>query len=204
MDGTKPNEKSLVYSDAKKITIDGDRTIAAAYFTKSGQMLGAPTMKSYVISKSTGKTYSLSKEPKKYNGGEKYALTNGIRGDNNSNDPWVGFQGENFDFTMDFGQKTFFNTVSVGFQGAYASWIMPPKNIEIFVSDDNKTFKSIKKMELGSAVKKENFVQQLNVSVGNSNARYLKIVAENYGKLPQDHPGKGSPAWLFVDEVSVK
>lgn len=204
MDGTKPNEKSLVYSDTKKITIDGDRTIAAAYFTKSGQMLGTTTLKSYVISKSTGKTYNLSKEPKKYNGGEKYALTNGIRGDNNSNDPWVGFQGENFEFTMDFGQKTFFNTVSVGFQGAYSSWIMPPKNIEVFISDDNKTFKSIKKMELGSAVKKESFVQQLNVSVGNKNARYLKIVAENYGKLPEDHPGKGSPAWLFVDEVSVK
>jgi hexosaminidase len=92
----------------------------------------------------------------------------------------------------------------VAFQGAYSSWIMPPRNIEILISEDNKTFKSIKKLELATAVKTENFVQQLNIAVGNNNARYLKVVAENFGKLPEGHPGKGSPSWLFVDEVSVR
>jgi hexosaminidase len=81
---------------------------------------------------------------------------------------------------------------------------MPPRNIEIMISDDNKTFKSIKKMDLSTGVKIESFVQQLNIAVGNNNARYLKILAENYGKLPEGHPGKGTPAWLFVDEVSVR
>lgn len=204
LDGTVPNLKSFVYAENKKITIEGDRTISAAFFNKSGQMIGRPTTKSYIISKSTGKTYTLGNEPQKYLGGEKYALTNGIRGDVHTNDPWVGFKGSNFDFTLDFGQKTFFTNVSVAFQGAYSSWVMPPKNIEIFISDDNKTFKSIKKMDIGGADKLETFVKQLNISVGNTNARYLKIVAENYGKLPDSHPGKGMPAWLFVDEVSVR
>ena len=204
LDGTKPNTKSLVYTDSKKIAIAGDRTIAAAYFTKAGKMLGSVTSKSYVISKSTGKSYSLANEPKRYIGGEKYALTNGIRGDINSNEPWVGFSGSNFDFTLDLGQKTFLSNVSVGFQGAYSSWIMPPKNIEILISNDNLSYKSVKKMELGNAVKTENFVQQLNISIGNNNARYIKIVAENYGKLPAGHSGQGTPSWLFVDEVSVR
>ncbi|OYU65853.1 MAG: beta-N-acetylhexosaminidase [Cytophagaceae bacterium BCCC1] len=204
LDGTKPNTKSLVYTDSKKIAVTGDRTIAAAYFTKAGKMLGSVTSKSYVISKSTGKSYSLATEPKRYTGGEKYALTNGIRGDINSNEPWVGFSGTNFDFTLDLGQKTFFSNVSVGFQGAYSSWIMPPKNIEILISNDDISYKSIKKMELGNAVKTENFVQQLNISIGNNNARYIKIIAENYGKLPAGHPGQGTLAWLFVDEISVR
>lgn len=204
LDGTTPNEKSLLYTPTKKIVVTGDRTIAAALFTKAGKMMSGISTKSYVISKSTGKNYSLGTEPKRYTGGEKYALTNGVRGDVNSNEPWVGFSGANFDFTLDFGQKTNFNNVSVAFQGAYSSWIMPPTNIEIMISDDNKTFKSIKKMDLATAVKTESFVQQLNIAVGNNNARYLKIVAENYGKLPEGHPGKGTPAWLFVDEVSVR
>jgi len=72
------------------------------------------------------------------------------------------------------------------------------------VSNDNISYKSVKKMELGNAVKTENFVQQLNISIGNNNARYIKIVAENYGKLPAGHPGEGTKAWLFVDEVSVR
>jgi hexosaminidase len=204
LDGTLPNEKSLVYSADKKIALTDDRTIAAAMFTKNGKIQSSVTSKSYVISKSTGKGYTLANEPKKYFGGEKMALTNGIRGDINSNEPWVGFSGDGFDFTLDFGQKTYFTNISVAFQGAYSSWIMPPKNIEILISEDNKTFKSVKKIELGNALKTENFVQQLNIAIGNNNARYLKVVAENYGKLPTGHPGQGSPAWLFVDEVSVR
>jgi hexosaminidase len=34
-------------------------------------------------------------------------------------------------------------------------------------------------------------------------ARYIKVQAENYGKLPEGHAGAGSPAWLFVDEMVV-
>jgi hexosaminidase len=29
-------------------------------------------------------------------------------------------------------------------------------------------------------------------------------VAQNYGPLPANHPGKGNPAWLFVDEIGVE
>ena len=34
-------------------------------------------------------------------------------------------------------------------------------------------------------------------------ARYAKIVAKNYGVIPNGQPGAGNPAWLFVDEVQV-
>ena len=29
----------------------------------------------------------------------------------------------------------------------------------------------------------------------------LKIIAKNLKKLPEWHPAKGQPAWLFVDEI---
>ncbi|HRS38974.1 MAG TPA: hypothetical protein P5292_07310, partial [Bacteroidia bacterium] len=32
-------------------------------------------------------------------------------------------------------------------------------------------------------------------------ARYLKVKAVNYGRLPIWHPGAGYPAFIFVDEV---
>ena len=204
LDGTTPTSKSLLFNPNKKLPITGDITIATALFSKDGKILSNVTTKSFVITKSTGKTYSLKFEPKKYDGGEKYALTNGIRGDEFSNDPWVGFQGSNFDFTLDLGQKMSFSTVSVGFEGAYTAWIMPPKNIEILVSNDNKTFVSVKKMDLQSKIKTESFVTMLNISIGAQNAKYVKVVAENFGNLPQGHPGEGKPSWLFVDEVSVK
>jgi len=35
-------------------------------------------------------------------------------------------------------------------------------------------------------------------------ARRVRIVARNAGPLPEWHPGKGKPAWLFVDEVAFQ
>jgi len=34
--------------------------------------------------------------------------------------------------------------------------------------------------------------------------RYVKVIAKNYGKLPNWHPGKGENAFIFVDEIEVK
>jgi hypothetical protein len=31
--------------------------------------------------------------------------------------------------------------------------------------------------------------------------KYYKFVATNLKKLPNWHPGKGTPAWIFIDEI---
>ena len=36
------------------------------------------------------------------------------------------------------------------------------------------------------------------------NARYVKIKAINYGKLPAWHQGAGGDAFIFIDEISIK
>lgn len=204
LDGSQPNEKSLIFDPSKKINISQDRNISSAVFNKFGERISNITTKSFVISKSTGKEYVLENEPKKYIGGEKYALTNGIRGDVNNNEPWVGFEGKNLNLTLDLGEKMAFSSVSLAFMSAYSSWIMSPQNVEILVSNDNKTFSSIKKIELRKSVSLESSVQQLNISLDTQNARFVKIKAENYGPLPAGHPGVGKPSWLFVDEISVR
>ena len=33
--------------------------------------------------------------------------------------------------------------------------------------------------------------------------RYVKIIAKNYGIIPQNNPGAGSKPWLFVDEIAI-
>jgi hypothetical protein len=35
-------------------------------------------------------------------------------------------------------------------------------------------------------------------------ARYIKIKATNFGKLPEWHQGFGGDAYIFVDEIEVK
>ena len=46
---------------------------------------------------------------------------------------------------------------------------------------------------------KQNYVFNQNYS-----ARYVRVIAENYGTLPKEHPAAGSNSWLFIDEFSIK
>jgi hypothetical protein len=35
-------------------------------------------------------------------------------------------------------------------------------------------------------------------------ARYVRVRIERYGKLPDWHPGAGTEAWFFADEIMVR
>jgi len=35
-------------------------------------------------------------------------------------------------------------------------------------------------------------------------ARYIKLKAQNFGKLPACHPGAGGDSWIFVDEIIIE
>ena len=37
----------------------------------------------------------------------------------------------------------------------------------------------------------------------NIKARFIKVIAENYGVIPTGNSGAGTNAWLFVDEIEV-
>jgi hexosaminidase len=202
IDGTEPMSSSLVYQPTGVI-VTKDATVRATTFTANGQKLGKDMNKFYYINKSTGRKYTLASQPKKYLGGETYGLTNGVKGEAGNLDTWVGFEGKNLDVTIDLGKALNLQTVSFAFLRSRGSWIMLPREVEVFVSEDGKKFTSAKKMQLGNLEGEEKVVQQLNIGIDGKKGRFIKVVAENYGKLPENHPGKGSPAWLFVDEIGI-
>jgi hypothetical protein len=34
--------------------------------------------------------------------------------------------------------------------------------------------------------------------------KYAKVVAKNFGPMPQWHEGRGNPTFIFIDEFEVK
>jgi hypothetical protein len=36
------------------------------------------------------------------------------------------------------------------------------------------------------------------------NAKYIKVKAYNFGKLPEWHQGFGGDAFIFIDEITIK
>ena len=156
------------------------------------------------LHKATGKRSSLTTSPDpKYNKSGNSGWNNGIFGSNTAfNDgEWLGWNGADFEGTIDLEQKQKISYVSLDVMNQPQSWIFMPSKVTVFTSDDNISFK-----ESGSKAKfniSEDGVTRVEFRT-NTNARYIRIKANNFGLIPKGYAGAGSPAWIFVDEVIVK
>jgi predicted alpha-1,2-mannosidase len=119
---------------------------------------------------------------------------------------WQGYQSQDFEAVVDLQAKKEISEISSNYLQDSRSWILLPKEVEYFVSNDGINFKSVGIVHHNLAWNTEetftkNFIYQLPKKV---KARYIKIVAKNYGVLPEGHQGAGGDAFIFVDEIEVK
>jgi len=140
-----------------------------------------------------------------YDAGGPEGLIDGIRGPVNWRlGGWQGYQDTDFEAIIDLGKVKPINRLAAGFMQDTRSWILMPKKVEFWVSDDKKDFKLAATIEHNIADDNMDIIikdLEANVDI---NARYIKIVAHNYGNMPSWHLGTGSPAFIFVDEVMVE
>ena len=47
-------------------------------------------------------------------------------------------------------------------------------------------------------------VAPIQVDFKETTARYIKVKAYNFGTLPDWHQGRGSEAFIFIDEITIK
>lgn len=141
-----------------------------------------------------------------YDGGGASGLTDEIRGTVDwRKGNWQGYQKTNMDVVIDLLKPTPVSAVSIGLLQDTRAWIVLPKQVIVEVSADNKTFKQV--------YSGENFLplEDLNAQVKNVEAnfepvtaRYVRVRALQYGKLPAWHEGAGGDTHIFVDEIIVK
>lgn len=203
LDGSNVNGSSLLYNSEDQILINKNVTVKAAVLSIDGRPLSKVTSKSFEISKSTGLSYKLESEPDKQTEKGKFILTDGQKGDANSQALWAGFFGKDFEITLDLGKTLSISSVNTAFLGDYTSWIQTPSEVEVFISNDGKNFQSVRKKISGKMTNLSAHTIQLGFDFKSVNARYIKLKAKNQGLLPQGHPSAGNQSWIFVDEVSV-
>ena len=142
-----------------------------------------------------------------YTAGGPEALIDGIRGKTNWRlGRWQGYQGQDFSAVIDLSKEKEIRNISVGFLQDARSWIWMPKYIEIYISNDNITFEKI------GTVDNRIIDTDLEVTINELalapektvKARYVKVKAINYGKIPGWHPGAGGDAFIFVDEIKIE
>jgi len=156
----------------------------------------------FYISKATSKKITLATAPVgSYKGQGAFSLVNGIYSAKGISFPdWLGFTGD-LDAVIELGRTSSVSTVKVHLLDQQPSGIYLPSSVEILLSADGKSFRSV-----GTT---SNFVKDtarsgfMTVSFSAASARYVKLVAKNYGKVPAGNPGAGNRTLLFADEILV-
>jgi len=136
----------------------------------------------------------------------KYALVDGLIGSTSFRDGvWQGWSGDDLDAIIDLEKLTMIQSIAINFFQAHGAWIVLPKSVSFLVSQDGNAWQELKTIEHPS-LKAESEDKTVPFSIrlaAPKQVRYIKVIARNQ-PLPNWHPSKGQPAWIFADEIVVK
>ena len=119
---------------------------------------------------------------------------------------WVGYQTDSAEINLVLEQKQKVSSVLIHCLQDHGSWIFLPGHIQIFYFDVTKQsfqliaeqFNPAKEIVQGASC------QPIIISLPKKIiAEKIKIVLKGVQSLPEGHPGKGKPAWLFIDEIKL-
>lgn len=143
-----------------------------------------------------------------YHAGGVDGLIDGIYGNENwRKGEWQGFQNQDFEAVIDLQQNQSVTQLSSNYLQDTRSWILMPTKVDYYVSEDNLNFKKVGTVKNTVNPKEyETVIKPFDLKIQKTNARYIKIVAANFGKLPEWHQGfpSNGDAFIFIDEIQVK
>jgi predicted alpha-1,2-mannosidase len=178
--------------------------VVYAYIDNHGQK--SATVQASFIKKPNNYTISIkSKYNRAYHAGGPEGLIDGIRGDINwRKGDWQGYQSQDFEAVIDLQKKMPVKNIIANFLQDSRAWILMPKRVEYYVSDDNVNFALLKAVDIDVETMRDDVFTKDFAADVNASARYVKIIAKNYGPLPEGHQGFGGDAFIFIDEITIQ
>ena len=142
-----------------------------------------------------------------YHAGGPDGLLDGILGTENwRKGDWQGYQSQDFEAVVDLKEVKTISEISARFLQDQRSWILMPTKVEYYISDDNVNFTYFGSVEntLDPKIEENIILNFTSNETKAKKARYVKVIAKNFGKLPEWHQGFGGDAFIFVDEITIK
>jgi len=201
LDGSTPSSGSTPYD--KPVTISANTTIKA--IAVKGSKSSFVDEGRFTKIRDDIKLTLLSKYLPKYPAQGDESLIDGIRGSLNWRlGHWQGYRGTDLQAVIDMGQVKPIKTISLGTLQDSGSWVIFPKQVEYWVSDDGQNYKLAAtldtKVDIDDAdIQTQEFKAKLDVQT-----RFVKIVAKQYGLLPDMYERKGQVSYIFADEITVE
>jgi len=128
---------------------------------------------------------------------------------------WMGFYDQDFSAVIDMGSVKSVSEVSARFLQDSRAWILCPRHFSVMTSTDGVKFTPwAQEVALKDDWQNnETRIDQVTIEhtdgkagVKPIKARYVKVVADKYGKLPEGHlgyPYHGS-GYIFMDEIQIR
>jgi hypothetical protein len=205
LDGSEPDKNAKEYHAGDSLLISQSCLLKVIEADDKGCVSKSATARFYEYSNDYSITYNCVYN-KQYTAGGDNGLIDGLKGDIDwRKGRWQGYQGQNFEVIIDLKKVMEIDTVEVGFMEDRRSWIFYPRFVEGFGSIDGVNYESVTAGDYLNTYDKEMFISRdpFLFKIKKSNVRYIKVFAENFGKLPDWHPGAGGDAFIFVDEIEV-
>jgi len=202
LDGSTPTSASPLYQRPLELT---ETTTVRVLATRGA--LTSPLFTATFHKIPDGRRLTLSaRYANQYNAGGADALIDTLRGGPDfRNGRWQGYRGTDLTATVDLGSVQDVRRVAMGFLQDTTSWIFMPKRVRVEVSDDGVTFRALGAASSDVSDRESSTVtRDFTVTAASpTRARYVRVIVERYGVLPDWHPGKGEQSWFFADEIVI-
>lgn len=202
LDGTEPTSTSPVYDGVLKIKENVDfaaiavRPTGNSHVVKEKINFSKSSMKPITANQPVNEQYMFEGAP---------TLVDGLKGNGNyKTGRWIAFYKNDMDITIDLQQPTEISSVAISTCVEKGDWVFDARGFSVEVSEDGKTFTKVAS-ETYPAMKEtdKNGIYEHQLTFAPVTTQYLKVIALSESKIPAWHGGKGNPAFLFVDEITV-
>ena len=201
-DGSEPDSlKSLIYN--KEILLKENTTLKARAYKAGWYGSDAITSNFYKSTYKPDSILFLLPANEKYRTGGAKILVDNQLGDNDINTgKWIGFRENNMEAILFFKQPVTMQSVTLNVMRQLPTYIFPPTDVEIWGGSNKSNLRLLRviRPEITKNGDERAFIK-VEAQFKPQRISCLKIIAKNLKKLPVWHPGKGEPAWVFVDEI---
>ena len=206
VDGSEPDKNSNIYTEP--FAIERSCIVKAACYEDNGEKI---ISEKYILyHKGMGHFRKLNSVAgnyrPEYSGGSEDALLNGAIGSLDYKDGnWQGFYGTDCDIELEFGKKESLSSIKINFNTNPYDWILMPRTMKVLTSDDGINYKEYKTFDIYEEVEKsKTTVVTKKLDVKGLSSRYIRIMVENPGLIPEGLPGYNNPSWMFLDEIVIE
>ena len=202
-DGTSPDKNSKLYSGVFKIAKDAELKAVVIRGEEKSRILS----EKITYSKAAMKTIkALQPVNRQYQYRGISTLVDGLKGNENyRTGRWIAFLGNDLEAVIDLGTPAEITELILTANVVKGDWIFAARKLSLLVSDDEKNFETVASKNYPALLKTDaDGIYEHVLTFNAVKKRYVKIIAETEKSMPDWHSGAGKPAFLFVDEITLR